>query len=67
MAFGGVATGSMNAKDVATVTGSIRYNGLTRMLTACVQTWIRRVKKTYYFKRDSIALNNDFLVSLLLH
>ena len=29
MAFGGVATGSMNANEAATVTGSIRYKGLT--------------------------------------
>jgi len=37
IAFGGVATGSMNANDVATVTGSIRYKGLMRRLVACAQ------------------------------
>lgn len=34
MAFGGVATGSMNAKLVATVTGIIKYNGWMFMFPA---------------------------------
>jgi len=37
IAFGGVATGSMNANEAETVTGSIRYSGFTSILVACVQ------------------------------
>jgi hypothetical protein len=35
MAFGGVATGSMNANDVDMAVGSIRYRGLKFRLSAC--------------------------------
>lgn len=35
MALGGVATGSMNANDVARAAGNIRYRGLTPIPKAC--------------------------------
>ena len=35
MAFGGVATGSMNANDVAMAHGSMRYNGFSCNRSAC--------------------------------
>ena len=35
MAFGGVATGSIKAKEAEMVTGSIRYSGLIWRLFAC--------------------------------
>ena len=35
IAFGGVATGSMNAKDVAMAHGNIKYKGFSCKRTAC--------------------------------
>ena len=37
IAFGGVATGSMKANDVAIVVDSVRYNGFTSSTTAYVK------------------------------
>ena len=34
IAFGGVATGNMKAKDAQTVAGIIKYNGWTSILVA---------------------------------
>jgi len=63
MAFGGVATGSMNANDVETVTGSIRYKGLTRMLVACIRrnkhdicTHKKMSYKSIQCKTDTVSL-----------
>jgi len=37
IAFGGVATGSIKAKEVDNATGNITYNGLFPVLSACIE------------------------------
>lgn len=45
MALGGVATGSMKAREAATVQGSITYSGCTLIVTAYKTNQHNAVKK----------------------
>lgn len=45
MAFGGVATGSMKAYDVATAVGIIKYKGFTPIPSACGQDRSRKMSQ----------------------
>ena len=53
MALGGVDTGSINAYDVTTVAGSIKYNGLTPRTWACN---VKQDEKCHTLRPKEVAL-----------